>query len=161
MRVAQFLTEQHIAFEAVLHPPAFCAQKRAKYLRLPGKQVTKAVLLAGPEDYFLAVLPATDRMDEAALAAALGGPVRVADRDEVARVFADCEWGVVVPFGSLYGLPVVLEAGIDPDAVLVFEGHTHAEAFRLRCREFERLEHPARLPFRSAFRAHSHKRASP
>jgi Ala-tRNA(Pro) deacylase len=147
MRVVQFLSEQHVAFETMLYPPAFSAQKRAKHLRMPGRHVTKSVLLAGPEDYFLAVLPATDRVDTTALAAALGGPVRVADAREVADVFPDCEWGVVVPFGSLYGLPTVLEAQIDPDAVLVFEGPTHAEAFRMRCREFERLEHPARLPF--------------
>lgn len=147
MRVAQFLNEQHVAFETVVHPPAFTAQKRAKFLRVPGKQVAKVVLLAGPEDFFLAVLPATRRVDTAALAASLGGPVRLATTTELAAVFRDCEWGVVAPFGTLYGLPTVVDESLDPDATLVFEGPTHAEAIRMRCRDFERLEHPARLRF--------------
>lgn len=147
MRVPQFLTEQQVAFETITHPPAFTAQKRAKYLGLSGRQVAKTVLLAGPEDYVLAVLPATHHVDTALLAGLLGGPVRLADRAELIAVFRDCEWGVVPPFGTLYGLPTILDETIDSEAMLVFEGHTHAEAIRMSCRDFERLEHPLRLRF--------------
>src|SRR5438132_769450 len=109
MRVAQFLTEQHVAFETIIHPPAFTAQKRAKFLHVPGKQVAKAVLLAGPRDYFLAVLPATLHVDTRALTKALGKPIRLAQSREVAALFRDCELGVVSPFGNLYDLPIILE----------------------------------------------------
>jgi Ala-tRNA(Pro) deacylase len=145
MRVAQFLSEQLVPFETLLHPPAFTAQKRAKFLHLPGRQVAKAVLLAGPQGHVVAVLPAPDHVDTAAVAAALGGPVRLAEDAEVAAVFRDCEWGVVPPFGTLYGLPVLLDEGIPPDALMVFETTTHGEAVRLLCRDFERLERPRRL----------------
>jgi len=147
MRVAQFLTEQRVAFETIIHPPAFTAQKRAKFLHVPGKQVAKAVLLAGPKDFFLAVLPATHRVDTRALMEALGKPIRLATSRELEALFRDCEMGVVSPFGSLYALPIILEEAIDPEAMLVFEGYTHAEAIRMRCRDFERLERPLRLRF--------------
>jgi Ala-tRNA(Pro) deacylase len=116
-------------------------------LHLPGKQVAKCVLLRGPAGYFLAVLPATHQVDPTVLAAALGGPVRFATEPEVAEVFRDCEWGVVPPFGTLYGLATVLDENLDPEALIVFEGHTHGEALRLRGRDFERLERPQRLRF--------------
>ena len=74
----------------------------------------------------------------------LGGPVRLACAGEIPQIFADCEWGGLVPFGTLYGLPTLLDASFPPDAVLVFEAHSHALAIRLRCREFERLERPRR-----------------
>lgn len=147
MRVAQFLSHHRIVFEVLVHPPAFTAQKRAQYLHVSGKQVVKSVLLAGPEEYFLAVLPATLHIDTDALAQACGGPVRLASSQEVADVFRDCEWGVVAPFGTLYGLPTVMDDSLDPNALLVFEGASHAEAIRLRCRDFERLEQPTRLHF--------------
>jgi Ala-tRNA(Pro) deacylase len=147
MRVPQYLIRQQVPFETIVHAPVFSAQKRAKFLHLPGKQVAKIVLLAGPEDYLLAVLPATHHIDLDALAAALGGPVRMADGREIARVFNDCEWGAALPFGTLYGLPTVLDASVDPDATLTFEGHTHSETIRMRCRDFERLERPVRLRF--------------
>jgi Ala-tRNA(Pro) deacylase len=147
MRVPLFLQEQRVPFETIIHPPAFTAQKRAKYLGIPGRFVVKAVLLAGPEEYLVAVLPATHHVDTAALAAHLGGPVRLAEPQEMADLFMDCEFGVVPSFGSLYGVPTVIDDTLDRDGLLVFEGHTHAEAFRLRCRDFERLTHAVRLSF--------------
>lgn len=145
MRVSQFLSDHRISFETIVHPPAYTAQKRAHFLHVSGKQVAKTLLLAGPEDYFLAVLPATHQVDTKALEKVFKGPVRLADSSEVATVFRDCEWGVVPPFGTLYGLPTVIDESLDPDAVLVFEGHSHAEAIRLLCRDYEMLEHPVRL----------------
>jgi Ala-tRNA(Pro) deacylase len=147
MRVPVFLADQQVPFETVVHPPAYTAQRRAKYLHVPGQQVAKCVLLAGPEGYLLAVLPATHQVDTAALAAALGGPVRLAGDEAIADVFRDCEWGVLAPFGTLYGLPTVLDEGLAPDAVMVFEAHQHAVAIRMRCGDFERLEQPRRLRF--------------
>jgi hypothetical protein len=53
----------------------------------------------------------------------------------------------VPAFGGLYGLLTLLEESVAPDAVLVMETHTHVEAIRLRCQDFERLERPRRLAF--------------
>jgi Ala-tRNA(Pro) deacylase len=147
MRMNQYLEEQQVPFETLLHPPAFTAQRRAKYLRVPGRQVAKSVLFKGPDGYFLAVLPATQQVDTRRLAEHLGGPVRLANRDEVAAVFTDCEWGVAAPFGTQYGLPIFLEESLPGDLAIVLELHTHFEAVRLRCRDYERLEHPRRLRF--------------
>jgi Ala-tRNA(Pro) deacylase len=149
MRVPLYLLDQQVAFETLVHPPAFTAQKRAKYLAVSGKQVAKSVLLAGPHGYFLAVLPATHHIDTEALARHCGGPVRLAGEREIAEVFRDCEWGVVLPFGGLYGLQAetVMDEAFAPDALLIFEGHTHAHAIRLHCRDYLRLEHPRRLRF--------------
>src|SRR5439155_1591005 len=95
VRVTDFLAEQHVAFETIMHPPAFTAQKRAKYLHVPGQQVAKSVLLVGPHGFFLAVLPATLHVDTEALGRHLRGPVRLATDEEITDVFRDCEWGVV------------------------------------------------------------------
>jgi Ala-tRNA(Pro) deacylase len=147
MRIAAFLEDHHVAFEALPHPLAFSAQKLAKYLRVPGRQVAKCVLLSGPHGLFLAVLPASLQVDPERLAAALGGLVRLADESEIAATFADCEWGVVPPFGTLYGLRSVIDDSLDPESLIVFEGQTHVEALRMCCRDFERLENPQRLRF--------------
>ncbi len=147
MRIADFLARQRVAYEPVPHPPAFTAQQRAKSLHLSGSQVAKCVLLHGPAGYLLAVLPATHHIDTDFLARELGGSVRLAGDQEIALVFEDCEWGVVPAFGTLYGLPTLLDDSLAPDVLLVLETHTHVDAVRLRCRDFERLERPRRLPF--------------
>jgi Ala-tRNA(Pro) deacylase len=147
MGVPEFLTDHQVPFETIFHAPAFSAQKRAKYLHVPGKQVAKCVLLAHSSGFVLAVLPATKQIDLDKLSCELGGPVRVADNGEIAHVFRDCEWGVVPPFGSMYGLSTLLDDSLDAEAVIVFEGNLHVEAIRLRCRDYERLERPRRICF--------------
>jgi Ala-tRNA(Pro) deacylase len=147
MRIETFLAEQNVPFEAVPHPPAYTAQQRAKYLHVSGSRVAKSVLLHGPQGFFLAVLAASRQIDTERLGRDLGGAVRLADDREIAAVFSDCEWGVVPPFGTLYHLPTVVDDSLPPDSELIFEGHTHVEAVRLRCADFERLERSRRLGF--------------
>ncbi len=147
MRIDAFLAEQNVPFETLPHAPAFTAQKLAKYLRVPGSRVAKSVLLVAPEGCCLAVLPATHHVDTEQLTRELGGPVRLATDGEMAGIFHDCEFGIVPPFGTLYGLPILLDDSLRPDALLVFEGHTHVEALRMRCGDYERLEKPRRLRF--------------
>jgi Ala-tRNA(Pro) deacylase len=147
MRVSQFLSDHSVAFETMPHPPAFTAQKRAKYLHVPGRQVAKCVLLAAPTGYVLTVLAATHTVNLDAVALAVGGPVRLADSEEVADVFRDCEWGVLAPFGMLYGVTTLLDTSLEPEALIVFAAHLHAVAIRMSCRDFERLEQPRRLAF--------------
>jgi Ala-tRNA(Pro) deacylase len=147
MRVAQFLEDQQVAFEAVLHPPAFTAQKRARFLHIPGRQVIKSVLLACGREFILAILRGTDHVDLKALAGELGTPVRLATDCELADRFTDCERGAGTPFGSLYGLRTFLENNIRPDHVIVFEAQQHALAIRMLCRDFEKLEKPIRCNF--------------
>jgi Ala-tRNA(Pro) deacylase len=147
MGLCDYLSEHHVAFERILHPPAFTAQKRAHFLHVPGRLVAKSVLLRGPAGPLLAVLPATLQVDTDLLGASLGGPVRLATAREVSEHFCDCEWGSAPPFGTLYGLPTILETSVDPSETLLWEGHSHAETIRMSCKDFERLEQPTRLAF--------------
>lgn len=147
MSVPPILTESRLPYEIILHPPAYTAQKRARFMHVPGAQVAKCVLLKGPGGYILAVLPATRQVDTEHLGAVLGGPVRLADEKDVAEVFRDCEWGVAAPFGTRYGLRTFLDESLAPDAWIVFEVNTHTEAVRMRCADFEELEQPRRLRF--------------
>jgi prolyl-tRNA editing enzyme YbaK/EbsC (Cys-tRNA(Pro) deacylase) len=146
MSLLEYLTEHRAPFRALLHPPAFSAQRRAARLRRPGRLVAKALLLCGPEGPFVSVLPATRRLDVAGLERLLGGPVRLASPDEVGATFRDCAWGVVSPFGSRYGLPTLLDDRFKPEARLVVEGQTPVEAFELRCVDLERITGALRAP---------------
>jgi Ala-tRNA(Pro) deacylase len=147
MRVTQFLADQHVAYEEMLHAPAFNSQKLAKSLHISGRQVVKSVLLKGPKGFFLAVLPAASRIDFARLAKAMNGAVRLATEAELIDQFLDCEWGAVMPFGRLYELQTVLDATIALDATIVFQAQRHMVAIKMLCRDFVKLERPERLLF--------------
>ena len=150
MRVSQFLADQHVTFEEMVHPPAYTSQKLARFLHISGHHVMKSVLLKGPRGFVLAVLPAPQLIDVPRLNAHFGGPVRLATVEELRERFPDCEFGAVMPFGTLYGLTTILEATTPLDATIVFEAQQHALAIRMQCRDFVRLEHPERLVFARA-----------
>ena len=44
MRISDFLSQQKVPFQQVMHAPAYSAGRRAKYLRTPGDEVAKAVI---------------------------------------------------------------------------------------------------------------------
>lgn len=147
MRISQFLADQQVHFETVIHPPAFTAQKRARFLHVPGRFLVKSVLLGLPPGFAVALLPATQQVDLARVAAHFGKPVRLADEDDMADVFRDCERGVSTPFGRLYGLMTLLDESIPLEATIVFEAQQHAVAIRMSCADFVRLEEPIRFAF--------------
>ena len=157
MRVSQYLLDQHVAFEEVVHPPAFTSQKLARSLHITGRRVVKSVLLKGPTGFFLAVLPAPEVIDLAALSVHFGGAVRLATEQELVERFLDCEFGAATPFGRLYGMMTILEATIPLDAIIIFEAQRHAVAIRMTCRDFAKLECPERLHFtQERMTPHSH-----
>jgi Ala-tRNA(Pro) deacylase len=147
MRVSQFLSDERVAFEEVVHPPAYTSQKLARFLHITGRRVVKSVLLKGPTGFFLAVLPASHVIDLEKLRRQFGGEVRLATTAEMSERFLDCEWGAVMPFGRLYGMMTLLEAMIPLDATIVFEAQRHAVAIRMQCRDFVKLEQPERMHF--------------
>jgi Ala-tRNA(Pro) deacylase len=147
MRVSQFLLDEQVSFEEVVHPPAYTSQKLARFLRVTGRRVVKSILLKGPTGFFLAVLPASQLIDMPRLSQQFGGPVRLATVEELNERFPDCEWGAVMPFGKLYGMMTILEATIPLDTTIVFEAQRHAVAIRMQCRDYVKLEQPERLQF--------------
>ena len=147
MFLSQFLADRRVAFETMFHPPAFTAQKRAKYLHLPGRQVVKGVVLMTGQGPVLAVLPAPQHVDLSRVSLAMQTQARLATEDEVIGLFCDCERGAVTPFGRLYGLTTILEDSISPDTDIAFEAQSHGVAIRMRCRDFELLEQPRRMAF--------------
>jgi Ala-tRNA(Pro) deacylase len=147
MRVSQFLLDQHVGFEEMAHAPAYTAQRLAKSLHVSGRRVMKSVLCYGPRQFFLAVLPAAQEIDLPRLGTALGGPVRLANTDELLLHFTDCEFGTRMPFGRLYGLTTILEATVPFDATIVFEAQRHGVAIKMSCRDFVKLECPERIAF--------------
>lgn len=139
MRSADYLAEQQVPFDPLPHAPAFRATRRARWLRTPGREVAKSVLLYASDGFVVAVLRSTHEVDLGAIAREWGGPVRLATPDEAGAVFRDCEWGSVPAFGNLYGLPTLLDAGIGPDDDILFDVGSHFAVVRMTCRDYERL----------------------
>lgn len=160
MSIHSYLQSSRVSFATFLQRPAATSSRRARSVHLPGRMVAKGVLVQAGERYLLAVLSSTERIDLARLSEVLGGlPARLADEDEVARVFGDCERGAVPPFGRAYGLPTLLESGLTTVAELVCVGNQRHEGIRLSLADYESIEGPLRARFAATDRRERRRRA--
>ncbi len=145
MAILDDLRDRGVWYELLLHRPASCSTRRAGLMKLPGRIVAKAVLVQARDSALVAVLPATRSIDLDRLSAVLGlerSEVRLATEDEAARVFRDCEAGVVPAFGRLYGLKTIVDDEFARLPIVVFGANSRHEAVRMRFADFASLERP-------------------
>ena len=148
MSIRSFLQSRAVDFDYLLHRPTHSATDLAGSLHVPGRSVAKGVLVRAGDDYVLAVLPATHRIDTVRLSKILGvAEVRIATEAEVERVFADCEIGALPPFGRLYGLPTILDSSLAHAGQVTFIANMRHEGVRMRFADYEAIEHPVEARF--------------
>src|SRR5687768_13823233 len=94
-----------VDFEAIGHPPTVTSNQTASLAHVSRSQIAKGVLYCDEDDYVLAVIPASSRVNSEALSELLGQRnLTLAGEDELSMVFPDCEVGAIPPLGVAYGL---------------------------------------------------------
>ena len=144
MDIGEYLKDHGVAFEIHEHPPAYTAQEVAAEEHVSGNMLAKTVLVQADDGYALCVLPASFKLDMAKVAAAAGArKVRLADEQELAKVFPDVEVGAEPPFGSLYNLPTLVDEHLTSQQDMVFRAGTHHSAIRMKYADYASLVQPA------------------
>lgn len=145
MDIITFLESNHCPFECFPHEPTFSAERLAQAIKVRGSEVAKTVLLrvgAGGK-YVVAVLPASKRLDLKSASAALGGvPVHLATEFDISERCPECEFGVLPPFGSRYGMQTIVDSSLAEDEDIFFDAQTHCEAIRMAFGDYRELEEP-------------------
>jgi Ala-tRNA(Pro) deacylase len=150
MYILDLLRTHGVWFEALLYQPASSSAKRAGNAHVPGRNVAKSVLIKAADQFLVAVLPATMRINLEQLSQIVGVPVsdvRLATDDEVLAMFTDCEPGVVPPFGRLYGLRTIVDNGLSELSDIVVGANTRHEGLRMHFSDFQAIEEPIRASF--------------
>ena len=150
-RLKELLDRQGVRFETISHLPAYTAQGIAAKTHISGKEVAKTVIVKLDGQLAMAVVPASHRIDLRHLQAeAKAATVSLASEAEFKDAFPGCETGAMPPFGSLYGLPVVVDESVTHDREIVFNAGSHTELVRLAYEDFARIEKPRVLKFSAA-----------
>ena len=148
MQVQQKLDHEAVKYEKLRHNPTFTSQKMAQAEHVPGMNVAKPVIINADDRYHMCVLAACCRIDFDALKCVLNAKsARLAHEEEMARLFPDCELGAEPPFGSLYGLPTILDDRMQNDEFIVFQSGTHDKAIQISMQDYLKLERPQVFSF--------------
>ncbi len=144
----KFLQERKVKFEAKRHKEVYTAQEIAAVTHTPGDSMAKVVVAKAKEGFFLAVLPASFRVDFKKLKSAVGstGSIAIATEKEFKNLFPDCEVGAMPPFGSIYNLPVVADKSLTEDEVIAFNAGSHTDIVRMKFADFKNIEKPRIAP---------------
>ena len=140
--IKNYLEERGVPFRASEHPYGVTAQMTAQQARVSGKRFGKTVVLKQDGHYLLALVPAAESVDLAALGDSLGPGITLASEDEMIGLFPSCEAGAMPPLGGLYGLPVIADACLEKQTTITVNGGTHTDVIELRWEDFVQTEHP-------------------
>jgi Ala-tRNA(Pro) deacylase len=147
-KLKEFLDREGVKYVSIHHSQAFTAQEVAASAHVSGVEMAKTVVVRLDGRTALAVLPASQWVDFAALKACTGaGEARLASEQEFRDMFPDCELGAMPPFGNLYGLEVYVAKRLAEDEEIAFNACSHTELIRLAYRDFERLAKPRVMEF--------------
>ena len=135
--------ERKIPFRTETHPEAFTAQQVAQASHVPGRAFAKSVIVNVDGAIWMAVVPATERVDLKRVQACLGAKkARLASEAEFAPLFTDCDIGAMPIFGSLYNVPVLVSHELASIAEIAFTAGTHREIVRIRVSDYLAAEQP-------------------
>jgi Ala-tRNA(Pro) deacylase len=139
-----YLSDHGVSVRPVEHARAVSALELAEALGVSGHQVAKTVLFEADGERWLAVLPASEVLDEERVRHAFGAHhLRLLDEREFEEMFPGCEVGAAPPFGRLFSVPMIVDAALARQESIVVRGGSHDVAFILKYAELDALEHPA------------------
>ena len=148
MLIREKLDREAIKYEELRHKPTFTSQEMAQAEHVHGMNVAKPVIVNADGRYYMCVLAACCNISIDAIRSVLeAGFVRLADEDELSKLFLGCEIGAEPPFGSLYGMPTILDDRMENDEFIVFQSGTHDKALKISMQDYLKIETPRIFSF--------------
>ncbi len=142
-KLNELLKGKGINYKTIKHDEAFTAQEIAAVTHIPGKETVKVVIMNGDEKYFMAVLPASYRIDTEKLKNLLNvKKLRLSTEEEFGNLFPDCEIGAMPPFGNLYNIPVYIDKTLSEDETIVFLAGDHKESIKMQYKDYAGVVKP-------------------
>ena len=141
--ITDFLSAKGVPYRHLTHGQEFTAPRVAESQHVSGKELAKSVLVVVDDSLVMAVIPANERLDLEKLAhLAAASSFRLARESEFEDRFVGCEAGAEPPLGSLYGVPVWLDASFEDHPTITFNAGTHTDTVQMSVSDYEGLEHP-------------------
>lgn len=122
-----------VQYELIPHRPTHTARAEARAVGVDPEWVAKTIVLATPNGYVRAVLPASRRLDLAKARAFLRtDDVLLANEDMLAYDYPEFALGAVPPIGGDRLDPVVIDKRTAACDWTIFEAGVHSLSLRLR-----------------------------
>lgn len=137
--LTEYLQAHEVEFDTRPHDLTSTSSESAEAAHVPGNQVAKGVVYNDGDEYVMAVVPSTARIDEHELAELLHREIELVAEKQFPEIFPDCRIGAVPPVGMAYGIPTVVDESLMRENEIYFEGGDHELLVHVSGDGFRRL----------------------
>jgi Ala-tRNA(Pro) deacylase len=143
MDIKEYLKKEKVKFTTTVHKEAFTAQEVAASEHVKGKYFAKTVVIKAGDEFIMLVLPASHSVDFEKVKKILGKKqVKLAEENDLEKLFPDVEVGAEPPLGNLYNIRTVVDETLTKDPEIVFQAGTHVETVKIQYNDYARLVKP-------------------
>ncbi len=136
----EYLDQQGVDYDVTSHHHSSSSLETARAAGIPEEQLVKAVIFRDERNHYLmAILPSRCHAELAVLNALTHHNLKLAEEEELAELFDDCELGAVPPVGRAYALPTVWEEQLQDEEDIYLEAGDHEHLIHLHQEDFTRL----------------------
>ena len=141
--VRRFLDEHGVDYLLLEHGDAYTAAAEARAADAAPETGAKTVMLHDPDGYLMAVVRASDRLDVKKVRRLTHRPgLQLAAERELADEFASFEVGALPPFGSLFGVPEIVDRQLLAQERIVCNGGDHRHSIVIDAGDVVRAAQP-------------------
>ena len=143
MNLPSLLDEMGVNYRLSRHDTTYTAQDLAAAEHLPGRKVIKPVVVKADGQFVMCAVPASHRVDLDTLRSQLqADDVKLAEEDELASLFQDCELGAEPPIGRIFGMPTIMDESLFADERVTFQAGTHQDAVTMTLADYRKIAQP-------------------
>jgi Ala-tRNA(Pro) deacylase len=142
-KLKDYLEKNQVRYEVGYHERVYTSQEIAAAMHVPGKELTKVIMVKADGKMVMLVLPTSYRVDTKKLKKVFQCKrLGIAKEKDFEELFPDCEIGAMPPFGNLYNLEVWVDQILTEDELIVFQAGSHVETLRIKYSDYARLVSP-------------------
>ena len=141
-RVEALLKQHDVAFDVLHHEPVYTSEEAARVRGTPLSSGAKALICKAGERFVMFVLPADRKLASRAIRRSKGWrKLRFANADEVLQL-TGLRPGSIPPFGSLFELPTLCDAGLGENETINFNAGDHSVSVSMSYADYIKVEDP-------------------
>jgi Ala-tRNA(Pro) deacylase len=142
-KLKDYLEKNQVRYEVGYHERVYTSQEIAAAMHVPGKELTKVIMVKADGKMVMLVLPASYRVETKKLKKVFQCKrLGIAKEKDFEELFPDCEIGAMPPFGNLYNLEVWVDQILTEDEFIVFQAGSHVETLKIKYSDYARLVSP-------------------
>lgn len=136
----RLLDENNVTYKIITHERVYTSEEAARIRGVPLSSGVKAMLVKSESDFFLVLVPGDRKIDFKKVEEETG-KARLASPEEVFRI-TGCEIGSVHPFGTLFGLRVLMDRHVLDNETVNFNAGLHEVSINMSPRDMAKIIGP-------------------